>query len=116
MFRLDLAAIQEAAIEARLMANPANAANPIEKPVEEHHPLATLAISQQRKTQIDPAVTDLLSAAMRVCDTWGDAPDAREQMCRDCLGTPLHLRADLLDYLKSRSSATAAQTLRGQRY
>lgn len=57
---------------------------------------------------------DLLAAAMRVCDAWGDTPAAREQMRRDCLSTPPHLRADLLDYLNSRSSATAARALRGR--
>ena len=43
----------------------------------------------------------LLHAAMRACDHWGDSPAAREQMHRDCLNTPSHLRADLLAHFKN---------------
>lgn len=42
----------------------------------------------------------LLLAAMRACDHHGDGPEAREQMRQDCLNTPPHLRADLLDYFR----------------
>lgn len=41
----------------------------------------------------------LLHAAMRACDHWGDNQAAREQMRQDCLNTPPHLRADLLALL-----------------
>ncbi|MDM0010885.1 hypothetical protein QTH87_00405 [Variovorax sp. J22P168] len=43
----------------------------------------------------------LIEVAMRVCDRYGDGKAAREDMVRDCTGTPPHLRADLIDYLKS---------------
>ena len=39
---------------------------------------------------------DLLKAAMRVCDHYGDGDAARAQMRLACLDTPPHLRADLL--------------------
>ena len=42
----------------------------------------------------------LLAAAMRACDHWGDGPEAREQMRRECLETPPHLRADLLEHFR----------------
>ncbi|MGF6526044.1 hypothetical protein [Variovorax sp. PvP013] len=41
---------------------------------------------------------ELLRAAMHVCDLYGDGAQAREDMRADCLGTPLHLRVDLLDH------------------
>ena len=42
-------------------------------------------------------ITDeLLAAAMRACDHWGDSQQAREQMRRECLETPPAQRADLL--------------------
>ncbi|GKT16230.1 hypothetical protein AVHY2522_10920 [Acidovorax sp. SUPP2522] len=44
--------------------------------------------------------SDLMRAAMHVCDRWKDSPAAREQMRRDVLSTPLHLRADLLQHLR----------------
>ena len=43
----------------------------------------------------------LLAAAMRCCDKHGDGPEAREEMKRQCLEIPAHLRGDLLDYFKS---------------
>ena len=39
---------------------------------------------------------DLLKAAMRVCDHYGDGDAVREQMRLECLDTPPNLRADLL--------------------
>lgn len=44
---------------------------------------------------------ELLVAAMRACDHWGDSPEAREQMRIDCLKTPAHLRVDLLAHFKA---------------
>jgi hypothetical protein len=40
----------------------------------------------------------LLDAAMKACDAYGDNDVARKQMRADCLATPLHLRADLLQH------------------
>lgn len=42
----------------------------------------------------------LLDAAMRACDHWGDGPQSREQMRQDILNTPPHQRADLLAHFK----------------
>ncbi|MCW5668668.1 MAG: hypothetical protein KIT86_03335 [Hydrogenophaga sp.] len=44
--------------------------------------------------------SELLQAAMRVCDAWNDTESAREQMREDVLHTPPHLRGDLLGHLK----------------
>jgi hypothetical protein len=43
----------------------------------------------------------LITAAMRVCDRYGDGEQARADMEADCLATPPHLRADLLEYFES---------------
>lgn len=43
----------------------------------------------------------LLGAAMRCCDFHGDGEQARSDMRQQCLETPLHLRADLLDYFNT---------------
>lgn len=43
----------------------------------------------------------LTEAAMRACDAWGDGPEARAAMRRDCLATPEHLRADLLAHFRT---------------
>lgn len=42
----------------------------------------------------------LLQAAMRVCDKHGDSEAARGQMQADCLATPAHLRAELLEHFR----------------
>ena len=46
-------------------------------------------------------MTDLLAAAMRVCDLYEDNAQARADMRADCLGTPAYLQADLLDHFNS---------------
>lgn len=46
--------------------------------------------------------SELLEAAMGRCDDFNDNDKAREEMRRDVLQTPPHLRADLLDHFKNR--------------
>ena len=47
------------------------------------------------------ATTDaLVKAAMRACDHWGDNPADRADMKRECIATPPHLQADLLNHFK----------------
>ena len=54
----------------------------------------------------------LLNAAMHVCDRYGDGAEAREAMRVQCLETPEHLQADLLEALRfiRRPEAKAAPT------
>lgn len=42
----------------------------------------------------------LLAAAMRACDHHHDSQVLRDQMRADCLATPPHLQADLLDHFE----------------
>ncbi len=44
--------------------------------------------------------TSLIAAVMKVCDQYGDNDARREEMRQDCLTTPQHLRADLLDHFQ----------------
>ncbi len=55
----------------------------------------------QRNTELEAQrfTESLLAAAMRCCDHHGDGEAAREEMRLDCLNTPAHLQADLLDHL-----------------
>ena len=47
------------------------------------------------------ATTDaLVKAAMRACDHFNDGPADRAAMKRECITTPLHLQADLLNHFK----------------
>ncbi|MDM0113928.1 hypothetical protein QTI66_17365 [Variovorax sp. J22R133] len=48
----------------------------------------------------DTEMADILEIAMRVCDLYGDEAAAREEMRADCIATPHHLRADLLDHFR----------------
>ena len=45
---------------------------------------------------------DLIEAAMRVCDRYGDGETARAEMRADCLALPPHLQADLLEHFKGK--------------
>ncbi len=70
--------------------------------------VATVAVANaQNPAANDPALPDpatpevrLIEAAMRACDHHNDNAAAREQMRLDCLATPQHLRADLLDHFQ----------------
>jgi len=46
-------------------------------------------------------VADLLDAAGRACDHWGDSPAARTHMEADCLSKPPHQQLDLLAHFRS---------------
>ena len=43
---------------------------------------------------------DLIKAALLACDHWGDSPADRDLMRLECLATPAHLQADLLNHFK----------------
>lgn len=110
MFKVDMEAIREAAIEARLTANPACVARATARPGAALANLANLAdfaISQERSANIDPVLSELLHSAMRACDAWQDGPEARKQMRRECLDTPPHLRADLRSHFSHAYSDNA---------
>ena len=105
MFKVDMDAIREAAIETWLTANPANRADltGAKNPGAPHtrkmvSQVATLAVSQTEKRPTDPVVIALLEAAMRACDYWGDSPAARAQMVAEICGTPQHHRQELLEH------------------
>lgn len=97
MFRLDLDAIRDAAIEVRLVANMAKDTVEVQGG---RRGLAKLATSQATRSDFDPVLTELLTAAMRVCDAWSDSEGAREQMRKEIQETPLQLRADLLEHFR----------------
>jgi hypothetical protein len=105
MFKVDMDAIREAAIETWLTANPANRAdltrakNPGAPPtIKMVSQLATLAITQGEKLPTDPVVIALLEAAMRACDFWEDSSEARAQMVTDIRALAHHQRHDWLEH------------------
>ena len=111
MFKVDMDAIREAAIETWLTANPTNPTNPANRAdlTSAKYPgaqptrqivsqVATLAFSQTEKGPTDPVVIALLEAAMRACDSWGDSPAARAQMVADVCGAPHHHHQELLEH------------------
>jgi hypothetical protein len=105
MFKVDMDAIREAAIETWLTANPANRAEltDAKNPGAPHtrqmvSQVATLAVSQTEKRPTDPVVIALLEAAMRACDYWGDSPAARAQMVADIRALRHHQRQGWLEH------------------
>ena len=62
-----------------------------------------MGVGIQRIYKNEPAndegfLARLIAAAMKACDHYRDSDAAREQMRLDCLNTPPHLSADLLDH------------------
>jgi hypothetical protein len=105
MFKVDMDAIREAAIETWLTANSANRAdltgakNPGAPAMRQMvSQVAMLAIIQGEERPTDRVVIALLEAAIRACDYWGDSPAARTQMVADICGTPQHQRQELLEH------------------
>ena len=50
---------------------------------------------------VDKTTTNLIEAAMRVCDFHGDNSSKREAMRLECLSVPAHLKADLFEHLQA---------------
>ena len=46
--------------------------------------------------------SDLIEAAMKVCDRHGDGEAARADMRQQCLELPPHLQADLLEHFQGK--------------
>jgi len=46
------------------------------------------------------SVEELIQAAMRACDHWGDSDEARQEMKRQCLEVPPHLREELREHFE----------------
>lgn len=116
MFELDMTSIRQAASGQWLMANLANREEgkpeishltpeiSQQRPQISHKPPELAGLAELAAIQIvshesaDLLDARLIAAAMRVCYMHGDGEQAREDMRADCLDTPLHLRADLLDH------------------
>lgn len=47
-----------------------------------------------------PTTCELMEAAMRACDHWGDGPQARQVMREQCAETPPQFRAELIDHFE----------------
>jgi len=54
---------------------------------------------------------ELIHAAMRACDYWGDGPEQRKEMRHDCINTPDELKPQLLQHFQ----ATYCEAERGNR-
>jgi hypothetical protein len=76
----------------------ANSANPLiqTEPISRLAGLADITASIEARQ----LAAELIAAAMRRCDQFGDDEAKRAQMRSDCLETPPHLQADLLQHFK----------------
>lgn len=61
---------------------------------------ALVCPSTQPETPTDAGELErqLIEAAMRACDYWGDSAQARAEMVADIKATPRHLRQNLLEH------------------
>lgn len=78
----------------RLNASPASRlTDELRRLIRDHKPELVAYLTEAHQTS-----AELIEAAMRACDHHKDKPEAREQMRRECMDTPPHLRADLRDH------------------
>ena len=68
------------------------------KAIGESCAVACTRATQQRNFSNDPTLNALLEAAMLACDHFNDSPANRDLMQAECLATPTHLQADLLNH------------------
>jgi hypothetical protein len=66
-----------------------------------------VAFARTRNSQLSSLTAhrlakEVIAAAMKRCDEYGDSDQARTQMRRDCLATPKHLQQDLLDHFNGK--------------
>ena len=80
----------------RLAVSPASTLHDTQRELLRANKAEIVALLRDAKATTDA----LVKAAMRACDHWGDTTAARQEMRRECLATPLHLQADLLNHFK----------------
>ncbi len=79
---------------ARLAADETGAPAPAPERISKLAGIADIAESIEARQ----LASDLIQAAMQVCDHHGDNDAARQDMRDQCLETPVHLHADLLEH------------------
>ena len=77
---------------------PAGCLSPEQRALLHAHKPALIVFLQE----VESTSKALLEAAMKVCDLYGDSESARADMRRECLATPPHLQADLLDHFQTK--------------
>ena len=96
--RLHDAGVSISADGGKLLAGPATRlTDDLRDLIRAHKPALVGLLTDAHET-----TASLLVAAMRVCDWHGDGEAAREQMRRDCMATPPHLQADLLNHFRGK--------------
>lgn len=78
----------------RLAVSPASTLHDTQRELLRANKAAIVALLRDAKATTDA----LVKAAMLACDHWGDSPADRAEMKRECLATPAHLQADLLNH------------------
>lgn len=81
-----------------LLVSPASTLHDSQRKLLRANKPAIVAYLKECQAEAERLEGELLAAAMRACDRWGDDGARREEMQRDCLNTPAELKPDLLNY------------------
>ncbi|VTY35602.1 Uncharacterised protein [Xylophilus ampelinus] len=84
--------------DGKLLVSPASTLHDSERDLLRANKPAIVAYLKECQAEAERLEEQLLAAAMRACDRWGDDDARREEMRRDCLKTPAELKPDLLRY------------------
>ena len=80
----------------RLAVSPASTLHDSQRELLRANKAAIVALLRDAKTTTDA----LVKAALLACDIWNDSPADRALMRAECLATPAHLQADLLNHFQ----------------
>ena len=78
----------------RLAVSPASTLHETQRELLRANKAAIVALLRDAKATTD----ELVKAAMLACDHFNDSPANRDLMRAECLATPTHLQADLLNH------------------
>ena len=80
----------------RLAVSPASTLHDTQRELLRANKAAIVVLLRDAKT----TTNTLVKAAMLACDHFNDSPADRDLMRAECLATPAHLQADLLNHFK----------------
>ncbi len=93
----------------RLLVSPASSLQDDQRAILRANKPEIVRFLEDCQAQAEAIHAELIRAAMRACDTWGDSPERREEMRQDCLKAPVWQRLELLAYFREKYPARASE-------
>ncbi|MDR6523081.1 putative nucleic acid-binding Zn-ribbon protein [Variovorax paradoxus] len=85
----------------RLLVHPASSLHDRQREALRAHKREIVSYLEACQARSKRLQDELIHAAMRACDYWGDGPEQREEMRQDCINIPDELKPQLLQYFQA---------------